>query len=217
MYKCFKLKVLKNLKNLAAHALSSFLKMPKMEHWIAAIHVLRYLKGANHLNLSFRKAKSVGDNLAGYSDSDWAGNIDNCKSTTGFCFEMCKKFGSISWASKIQNINARSSVEAEVYACVSAAPKLVYFKGISAALNHTVPGQPNLFVDNQDCISLCKQTSHHSITKHFTIKVHYLSELCKIGELKLEYVPTDKQPADKLTKTLGKNKIGNFRQRLLGS
>ena len=60
----------------AAHALSSFLEVPKMEHWIAAKHVLRYLKGTKHLNISFRKATSVDDNLAGYSDSDWAGNFN---------------------------------------------------------------------------------------------------------------------------------------------
>ena len=122
---------------------------------------------------------------------------------------MCKRFGSVSWASKIQNIIATSSAEAAVYACVSAAPKLVYFEGISAALSHTVPSQPHLFVDNHDCISLCKQTSHPSITKHFTIKVHYLSDLCGKGELKLEYVPTDKQPADMLKKLSEKLKSIN--------
>ena len=54
----------------AVHALSSFLEVPKMENWIAAKHVLRYLKGTKHLILTFRKATSVDENLAGYSDSD---------------------------------------------------------------------------------------------------------------------------------------------------
>ena len=84
----------------AAHALGSFLENSKMEHWIAAKNVLRYLKCTKHLNLTFRKATSVDDNLAGYSDSDWAGNIGNRKSTTGFCFNMCKNSGSISWEVK---------------------------------------------------------------------------------------------------------------------
>ena len=167
----------------AAHALGSFLEVPKMEHWIAAKHVLRYLKGTKHLNLTFRKATSVDDNLAGYSDSDWAGNIDNRKSTIGFCFNMCKNSGSISWASKIQNSIATSSAEAKVYACVSAAQELVYLKGILAELKHHVPSRPSLFVDNQACIALSNQTSHHSNTKHFAIKEHYLRDLCEEGEL----------------------------------
>ena len=49
-----------------------------------AAHALSSLRGTKHLSLTFRKATSLDDNLAGYSDSDWAGNIDNRKSTTGF-------------------------------------------------------------------------------------------------------------------------------------
>ena len=143
------------------------------------------------------------------SDSDWAGNIDNRKSTTGFCFNMCKNSVSFSWGSKIQNSIATSSAEAEVYACVSAAQELVYLKGILAELNPHVPSPPNLFVDNQACIALSNQTSHHSKTKHFAIKVHYLRDLCERGELKLEYVPTDKQPADILKKVSVKLKPRN--------
>ena len=97
---------------------------------------------------------------------------------------MCKNSGSISWASKIQNSIATSSAEAEVYACVSAAQELVYLKGILAELNHHVPSRPSLFVDNQACIALSNQTSHHSKTKHFAIKVQYLRDLCERGELK---------------------------------
>ena len=201
----------------AAHAFNSFLEVPKMEHWIAAKQVLRYLKGTKHLNLFFRKATSVDDNLAGYSDSDWAGNIDNRKNTTGFCFNMCKNSCSIIWASKIQNSIATSSAEAEVYACASAAQEMVYLKGVLPELKHHVPSRPSLFVDNQACIALSNQTSHHSKTKHFAIKGHYLRDLCERGELKLKYVPTDKQLADILTKSLGKIKTEKFRQHLLGS
>ena len=189
-----------------AHALSSSLEVQNLEDCFAAKHVLKYLKGTKHLNLTFRKATSVGDNLVGYSDSDWAGNIDNLKSTTSFCFNMCNNSGSISWASKIKNSIATNSIENEVYAYVSADHKLVYLKDILAELNHPVPSRSNLFVDNQACIALINQTSHHSKTKHFAIKVHYLRDLCERGELKLEYVPTDKQPADIPTKILGKNK-----------
>ena len=73
-------------------------------------------------------------------------------------------------------------------------------------LNNPVPSRPNLFVDNQACIAVSNQNSQHSKTKHFAIKVHCLRDLCKKGELKLEYVTTDKQPADVLTKSLGKFK-----------
>ena len=92
------------------------------------------------------------------------------------------------------------------------------FNGILDELNLPVPSRPNLFVDHQASIALSKQTSHHSKAKHFAIKVQYLWDLCERGDLKLlEYVPTDKQPADILTKSLGKIKTEKFRQHLLGS
>ena len=68
----------------AAHALSRFFEAPKMEHCIAAKHVLRFLRSTKHLNLTFRKATLLDGNLVDYSDSDWAGNIDNRKSTSSF-------------------------------------------------------------------------------------------------------------------------------------
>ena len=51
------------------------------------------------------------ENLAGYSDSNWDGNMDNRKSSTGFCFKMFINSDSITWASKIQNSIATSSAE----------------------------------------------------------------------------------------------------------
>ena len=187
-----------------------------MEHWIIAKHVLRYLKGAKHLNLTFRKAKSMDENLARNSDSNWDGNMDNRKSATRFCFKMCNNSGSITWASKIQNRIGTSSVEAEVYASVPAALQLVCLRGNLAELNHLVPRQPNLFVDNRNCIDLSKQTSHPSKTNHLAIKVHKLRVLSERGELELEYVPINKQPAD-ILKSLGKIKTEKFGQNLLGS
>ena len=93
---------------------------------------------------------------------------------------------------------------------VSTAQELLSLKVILAELNnHPVLNRPNLYVDNQACIKLSKQTSHHSKTKHFAINVHYLRDICDSVELKLEYVPTGKQPADILTKSLGKNKTRN--------
>ena len=110
------------------------------------------------------------DNLTGHSDSDWPGNIDNKKSTTGFCFKICTNSGSIIWASNIQNSIAKFSAEAEVYKRFSTAQEMIYLKGTLVDFNHPEPSRPNLFVDNQACIALIKQTSRHSKTKLFQSK-----------------------------------------------
>jgi hypothetical protein len=49
--------------------------------------------------------------LIGYTDSDWASDIDDRKSTSGYCFII--NSGAISWYSKKQPTVAKSTVEAE--------------------------------------------------------------------------------------------------------
>ena len=64
--------------------LSQFMVKPHESHWNAAKAVLRYLKGT--LGIKYTDASNV--KLAGYSDSDWAGNIDDRRSTTGYAFSI---------------------------------------------------------------------------------------------------------------------------------
>ena len=80
----------------AVHALSSFLINPGIEHWIAAKRVLRYLKGQRDSKLGYKKSDS-GIELSAFSDADWAGNIDNRKSTSGMCVKLNAKSGCVSW------------------------------------------------------------------------------------------------------------------------
>ncbi|XP_059073461.1 secreted RxLR effector protein 161-like [Cryptomeria japonica] len=49
--------------------------------------------------------------LVGYIDSDWAGDAQDCKSTSGYCFSLGS--GLVSWSSKKQSAIALSSIEAE--------------------------------------------------------------------------------------------------------
>ena len=55
--------------------------------------------------------------MVGYTDSDWAGSLDDRKSTSGYMFHMGS--GAISWASKKQPIVSQSTVEAEYSKCNS--------------------------------------------------------------------------------------------------
>lgn len=92
----------------AVNALSCFNDNPKKSHWLSAKRVLRYLKGTSNIGLYFR---DIGDNLTGYVDSDWGGDIDDRKSRTGFIFKLSN--GAISWESRKQKSVAISSTEAE--------------------------------------------------------------------------------------------------------
>ena len=78
---------------------------PTEVDWVAAKRVVRYLKTTKDWKLKF----GTSDGLIGYSDADWAGDIETRKSTTGFVFHYAG--GAVSWVSRRQNCVTLSSME----------------------------------------------------------------------------------------------------------
>jgi hypothetical protein len=75
----------------AVNVLSQFMSQPRQTHWIAAKHVLRYLRGT--VGYGLRYASSVDLSLQGYADADWAGSAVDRKSTTVvFYLGVCHGF-----------------------------------------------------------------------------------------------------------------------------
>ena len=87
--------------------LSQFMAKPHESHWNAAKAVLRYLKGTLDYGIKYTDASDV--ELTGYSDSDWAGNLDDRRSTTGYAFSIGS--GVVSWSSKKKPTVSLSSTE----------------------------------------------------------------------------------------------------------
>lgn len=54
---------------------------PRQTHWVAAKHVLRYLRGTVGYGLRYTADSDM--QLIGYTDSDWAGSVEDWKSTPG--------------------------------------------------------------------------------------------------------------------------------------
>ena len=54
----------------------------------------------------------------------------------------------------------------------------------------------------------------HDKSKHIEIKYHYIRDMVQRGAVKLQYVATDDQVADVLTKPLARLKFEYFRERL---
>src|SRR2546423_9100174 len=65
----------------AVGQLSQFLNKPTSKHLLAAKRILRYLKGILNIGIRIGYPQSP---LIGYSDADWAGNLDTWRSTTGY-------------------------------------------------------------------------------------------------------------------------------------
>jgi hypothetical protein len=68
----------------AVGLLSRYLSQPKKLHLNAARHILRYLKGTNSFGMIFQYGNNM--SLQGFTDADWAGDLDKRRSTTGYVF-----------------------------------------------------------------------------------------------------------------------------------
>ena len=68
------------------------------EHWIAVKRIMRYLVGTMYLGLLYKKNELK--SCVGFSDADWAGDLDDRKPTSGYIFQLSG--AAISWRSKKQ-------------------------------------------------------------------------------------------------------------------
>jgi hypothetical protein len=66
--------------------LSQFMAKPHDNHWKEAKRVIQYLKGTVDFGIEYTNHLNV--ELIGYSDSDWTGDPDDRKSTTGYAFSI---------------------------------------------------------------------------------------------------------------------------------
>ena len=105
----------------AVGIVSKFNAAPTQAHLIAVKRVFRYLKGTIDLKLQYQ---SDGENLLGYSDADWANDVDDRHSTTSNVFTMSG--GAISWLSQKQTTVALSTAEAEYIALGSATQEAIW-------------------------------------------------------------------------------------------
>ena len=191
----------------AVSVVSRYASNPDESHWKAVKHIFQYLNGTKHWQLVFR-----GDlrPLAGYTDADWAGDQDTRRSTSGYVFDVGS--AAISWSSKRQPTVALSSCEAKYIGQTQATKEAVWLRGLLDQLNPSAKCSQAVIIycDNQGAMALAKNPQFHARTKHIAIQHHYVREQVAANTVALEYVPTDQQVADGLTKALSKDKFEKF-------
>ena len=199
----------------AVGALSKFNANPGRVHWDQAVHVLRYLVGTKTHGLWFNRNShdELSSIILGYTDSDWAGNVDTRRSTSGYVFLMCG--AAISWSSKLQTTPALSSTEAEYMACTRAAQEAIWLRQLLEQLKFKQTSPTCLLGDNQGAIALAKNPANHPRTKHIQLRYHFIRFAISDGHILLDYIPTSQMAADGLTKGLTGDKHHSF-LRMLG-
>ena len=194
----------------ATSMLSRFMQNPSQVHFGAAKRVLRYVQGTLKFGILFKPCSY--SKLIGYTDSDWAGSIDDMKSTSGYCFNLGS--GVFSWGSKKQGSVAQSTAEAEYVAAANAVNQAIWLTRILEDMGAKQQLPVEIFCDNKSAIAMAKNPIYHSRTKHIAIKYHYLREVAAKGEIKLKFCKSEEQMADIFTKALPRDKFQKLRMML---
>ncbi|XP_026411149.1 uncharacterized protein LOC113306424 [Papaver somniferum] len=89
----------------AVGLVSRFMESPRQSHSHTAKHILRYVKGTTSLGIHYTVSEDP--KLVGFTDSDWAGDTEGRRSTSGYGFQLGNGF--FSWSYKKQQVVALST------------------------------------------------------------------------------------------------------------
>jgi hypothetical protein len=70
--------------------------------------------------------------------------------------------------------------------------------------------------DNMAALAIAKNDVFHNRSKHIDMRHHFIRDHVKSGAITLQWVPTEDQEADILTKALGKHPFQMLRDRVMG-
>lgn len=192
----------------AVNVLSRYVNNPSQQHVNAVKRVIRYLIDTRDYFIRYGDS----NDFIGYSDSDFASDLDTRKSTTGYIFLM--NGGPITWCSQKQKTIALSTTEAEFVAACESAKEILWLKQLLLELGENYKCI-TLCVDNQSAIKLINNPAYHKRTKHIDVKYNFIREKVELGIIKIQYVSSKNQLADILTKALPAQVFGYLRSHIL--
>ena len=190
--------------------LSRFMSKPYSNHKASAKRVLRYIKGTLDYGLVYESDKE--SRLTGYCDSDYAGDLDDIKSTSWYIFLLGSK--PISWNCNKQKVIALSSCEAEYISSRSVVCQGIWIRKFMHELIGDHMEKFDLCIDNKSSIEISQNLVYHGRTKHIKVRYHFIRNCVEEKKVMLKYVITEDQLADLFTKPLGITKFLEFRKKI---
>ncbi|XP_045797992.1 secreted RxLR effector protein 161-like [Trifolium pratense] len=186
-----------------------YMERPTEIHLAAIKRIMRYLKGTIELGIWYRRNEKL--TLVGWSDSDYAGDLYDRKSTSGYVYML--GLSAVSWSSKKQAIVTLSTTEAEFVATTSCACQGIWLRRILEELGQ-LQECTTIKCDNSSSIKLSKNPVMHGRCKHIDVRYHFLRDLTREGVVELSHCSTMEQIADIMTKPLKLETFCNLRDKL---
>lgn len=193
----------------AASYLGRFCHCPTSYQWEMMMRVVSYLSNTRNIAL-----KAGGDeaSLEVYTDSDWGGDPDNRRSTSGCLVKL--NGATLNWSSKRQPVVSLSSMEAEYVAASDASRELSWWRELLKEIGLEQEGPTKLHLDNKAAKHLIQRPILHNKSKHIDIRYHYIRKCVELGRIEVTEVASADQLADGFTKPLNGEQTQRFRQAL---
>jgi hypothetical protein len=150
--------------------------------------------------------------VSAFSDSDWAGDPDDQRSTGGFAVFIGGNL--VSWCARKQPTISRSSTEAEYKAIANATTELMWVQSLLRELKVPHPPTAKIWCDNISATYSVEYPMFHGRMKHVEIDFHFIRERVVGKLLDVKLISTDDQVADGFTKSQTEKKLISFRNNL---
>eukprot|EP00253_Pinus_taeda_P028589 PITA_28589 len=197
-----------------AHAvgvLSRFMSKPGNEHWTIVKRVFRHFHGTSDYGLCYKGRPGLDRvlDIHGFVDTDWVGDLDERRSTSGYVFNLFG--GVVSWMSMKKSVVALSTTEAEYMAATHASKEAIWFQRLCSSMG-LVQGAIRIDYDNQSAIFLAKNPAYHLKIKHIDVHYHFVRDMIEGKKVLLVKVDTLKNIVDALTESVSSEKFSWCRE-----
>ena len=189
----------------AVNMLASFCQAPTDCHFEASLHILGYITRTIDYGLLFRKPGTSGrspieeEQLLVTADSSF-GTEEKGRSRSGFAMDVYGNL--VSWGSTKTKVTALSTTESELMAGNEACREAVWMNMVLSEIDKRIDKPWTLRMDSKGAIKLSMNPVFSGRTKHIDILYHFARELYESKKMIPEYVKTNQNKADLLTKNL---------------
>lgn len=183
----------------AVSYLSRYLDRPSKRVFKYAKHILKYLKTTKHQTLTLGNID--GSNLVVYADANYA-SIGDRKSQSGGLFKLAGS--TVGWHSRKQKSTSTSTTEAEYIALGVALNETLWLQHLLEEMHFVVQYPTTIYEDNQPAKAIATNNRNPVLAKHIDVKHHAIRDYQLRGYVDVQYIPTQHQLADGLTKVMAK-------------